>query len=78
VLIFHSNLCDFFCLFISVYFIAFFDIIRDLFMCCLEVCRYFELHVFSGVSQVFQGSYLHVTALSKGAFTLTRFIICIS
>jgi hypothetical protein len=33
------EICVIFCLFIWVYFIAFFDIIRDLFMCFLEVCR---------------------------------------
>jgi hypothetical protein len=48
VLIFYLNLCHFFCLFISVYFIALFDIIHDLFMCFLEVYRYFELQVLSG------------------------------
>jgi hypothetical protein len=49
----------------------------SLFYCIFWHYSWF-VYAFSGVSQVFQGSYLHVTALSKGAFTLTRFIICIS
>jgi hypothetical protein len=49
VLIFDLNLC-LFCLFISVYFIAFFDIIRDLFVHFQEFHKCFKCFTFTHIS----------------------------
>jgi hypothetical protein len=59
---------SFFCLFISVYFIAFFDIIRDLFMCFLSLAGNLSLYFqeFQVVSRVtFTRNSLHARLHSR-------------